>query len=276
MKTQKMSPHLGLDVSAIQLAELDQAGIGALKAALAEHGVLHIRDQELTPEQHIGFAKAWGGIDVNPFFPSNTQWPEIAEVRKAETQTTNIGGGWHTDHSFDAVPAMGSILVARDLPPVGGDTVFASMGAAYDALSDGLKQSLRGLRAVHSSDHVYSPDGYYAQTDMADDLKGQDVRTRAVHPVIIKHPVTGRPLLYVNYSFTLHFEGWTVEESQPLLQYLYEVGRREDFHCRIQWQPGSVAIWDNRSTWHLAMNDYHGHRRVMHRITMSGEALQGA
>ncbi len=276
VQTEKMSPHLGLEVSGVQLAELDRAGIGVLKAALAEHGVLHIRDQKLTPEQHINFAKAWGGIDVNPFFPSNTQWPEIAEVRKAEKQTTNIGGGWHTDHSFDAVPAMGSILVARELPPTGGDTVFASMGAAYDALSDGLKHTLRGLRAVHSSDHVYSPEGYYAQTDMADDLKGQDVRTRAVHPVIIKHPVTGRSLLYVNYSFTLHFEGWTVEESQPLLQYLYEVGRREEFHCRIQWQSGSVAIWDNRSTWHLAMNDYHGYRRVMHRITMSGEPLNGA
>ncbi len=276
MKITPMSEHVGADVTQMQLSAIDGPGVEKIKAALAQYGVLHFHDQALTPEQHIKFAKSWGGIDVNHFFPANGGHPEIAEVRKAEAQTTNIGGGWHTDHSFDQIPAMGSILVARELPPVGGDTLFASMGAAYDALSDGLKATLRTLRAVHSSDHVYSPDGYYAQTDMGADLKGQDVRTRAVHPVVIAHPVTGRPLLYVNYSFTLHFEGWSVEESQPLLQYLYEVGRREEFQCRIQWKPGSVAIWDNRSTWHLAMNDYHGYKRVMHRITMSGVPLEAA
>jgi taurine dioxygenase len=276
VKITPMSAHLGAEIKELQMASLDDAGVAGLKSALATHGVLHIRDQDLTPEQHIAFAKRWGGIDVNNFFPANGGYPEIAEVRKAEAQTTNIGGGWHTDHSFDQIPAMGSILVARELPPVGGDTLFASMGAAYDALSDGLKATLRTLRAVHSSDHIYSPDGYYAKTDMAGDLKGQDVRTRAVHPVIIKHPVTRRPLLYVNAGFTLHFEGWTVEESQPLLHFLYDVGRREEFQCRLAWQPGSVAIWDNRSTWHLAMNDYHGYKRVMHRITMSGCALERA
>jgi taurine dioxygenase len=276
VKITPMSAHLGAEIKELQMASLDDAGVAGLKSALATHGVLHIRDQDLTPEQHIAFAKRWGGIDVNNFFPANGGYPEIAEVRKAEAQTTNIGGGWHTDHSFDQIPAMGSILVARELPPVGGDTLFASMGAAYDALSDGLKATLRTLRAVHSSDHIYSPDGYYAKTDMAGDLKGQDVRTRAVHPVIIKHPVTRRPLLYVNAGFTLHFEGWTVEESQPLLHSLYDVGRREEFQCRLAWQPGSVAIWDNRSTWHLAMNDYHGYKRVMHRITMSGCALERA
>jgi taurine dioxygenase len=276
MKITPMSAHLGAEVTNLQLSSLDQSALEQLKAALFEHGVLHVRDQDLSPVQHIEFAKAWGGIDVNNFFPANGGYPEIAEVRKAETQKTNIGGGWHTDHSFDQIPAMGSILVARELPPVGGDTLFASMAATYDALSDGLKQTLRGLRAVHSSDHVYSPDGYYAQTDMGHDLKGQDVRTRAVHPVVIAHPVTGRSLLYVNGSFTLHFEGWTREESLPLLNYLVSVGTREEFQCRVQWKPGSVAIWDNRSTWHLALNDYHGHRRVMHRITMSGCALDAA
>jgi taurine dioxygenase len=271
-----MSPHIGAEVTGAQLAQLDDAGIAEVKAALAIHGVLHIRDQQLSPQQHIAFAKRWGGIDVNAFFPSNSEWPEIAEVRKAEAQRDNIGGGWHTDHSFDAVPAMGSILVARELPPTGGDTLFASMGAAYDALSPGLQATLKGMRAVHSADHIYQPGGYYAGTDQAADLRGQDVHTRAVHPVIIRHPVTGRPLLYVNGAFTLHFEGWTREESLPLLGYLVQLGQREDHQCRIAWQPGSVAIWDNRSTWHLAMNDYHGHRRVMHRITLSGVALDAA
>lgn len=273
IEARELSPHVGSEVYGLQLAETGGADLDALKALVYDRGVVVLREQAFSPEQHIAFAKRWGGIDVNPFFPTSSGWPEIAEVRKAETQQSNIGGGWHTDHSFDPVPAMGSILVARELPPVGGDTLFASMGAAYDALSDGLKATLATLRAVHSADHIYQPGGYYATTDLAAEMTGQDLSTRAVHPVVIRHPVTGRRLLYVNGAFTLHFEGWTREESLPLLQYLYSVATREEFQCRVQWQPGSVAIWDNRATWHLAMNDYHGHRRVMHRITLTGEPL---
>lgn len=273
MKVTPLSAALGVEVTGIQLAELEGASLNALKAQIFENGVAVIRDQQLSPEQHIAFAKRWGGIDVNPFFPTNSGWPEIAEVRKAEEQKDNIGGGWHTDHSFDPIPAMGSILVARELPPVGGDTLFSSMGAAYDALSDGLKQALAGLRAVHTADHIYQPGGYYSKTDLAGEMTGQDLSTRAVHPVVIRHPVTGRKLLYVNGAFTTHFEGWTREESLPLLTYLSQLGAREEFQCRVEWRPGSVAIWDNRATWHLAMNDYHGHRRVMHRITLTGDPL---
>ena len=273
MQLKAMSPHVGTEITGVQLASISNEDLAVLRQTLAERGVVALRDQDLSPEQHIAFAKRWGGIDVNPFFPTNSGYPEIAEVRKAEKQQSNIGGGWHTDHSFDQVPAMGSILVARELPPVGGDTLFASMGAAYDALSDGLKDTLASLRAVHSADHIYQPGGYYANSDMAGEMRGQDLSTRAVHPVVIRHPVTGRKLLYVNGAFTLHFEGWTREESLPLLQYLYQVASREEYHCRLHWEPGSVAIWDNRSTWHLAMNDYHGHRRVMHRITLTGEPL---
>ena len=273
MKVAPLSEALGVEVTGVQLAELDGASLDALKAEVFQNGVAVIRDQALSPEQHIAFAKRWGGIDVNPFFPTNSGWPEIAEVRKSETQRVNIGGGWHTDHSYDEIPAMGSILVARELPPSGGDTLFASMGAAFDSLSDGLKQTLGALRAVHSADHIYQPGGFYSQTDQAKELTGQELSTRAVHPVVIRHPVTGRKLLYVNAGFTLHFEGWTRDDSLPLLAYLYELGAREEFQCRVEWQPGSVAIWDNRATWHLAKNDYHGHRRVMHRITLSGDPI---
>lgn len=273
MKVAPLSAALGVEVTDVQLAELEGASLDTLKQAVYENGVAVIRDQQLSPEQHIAFAKRWGGIDVNPFFPTNSGWPEIAEVRKSETQRVNIGGGWHTDHSYDEIPAMGSILVARELPPSGGDTLFASMGAVYDSLSDGLKQTLGTLRAVHSADHIYQPGGFYSKTDQAEELTGQELSTRAVHPVVIRHPITGRKLLYVNAGFTLHFEGWTREESLPLLAYLCDLGAREEFQCRVEWQPGSVAIWDNRATWHLAMNDYHGHRRVMHRITLSGEPL---
>lgn len=275
MKITALSEHVGVEVTGIAMASLDDGELGAIKAAVADHGVALLRDQQLTPEQHIAFAKRWGGIDVNNYFPANGGYPEIAEVRKAESQRANIGGGWHTDHSYDQVPAMGSILVARELPSSGGDTLFASMGAAYDSLSDGLKATLAGLRAVHSADHIYGPEGVYSATDQADDLKGRELKTHAVHPAVIRHPVTGRRLLYVNPAFTLHFEGWTRAESMPLLSYLYDVAMRPEFQCRLVWQAGSVAIWDNRSTWHFAVNDYHGQRRVMHRITLSGEPISG-
>ena len=273
MKMQAMSEHVGIEVSDVDLAAIDDAEFATIKDAVFQHGMVAVRGQAITPEQHIAFARRWGGIDINNYFPVNGEFAEIAEVRKAENQTTNIGGGWHTDHSYDQIPAMGSILVARELPPSGGDTLFASMGAAYDALSDGLKATLATMKAVHSADHIYRSDGFYAQTDMADDMRGHDQVTHAVHPVVIRHPVTGRKLLYVNSAFTLHFEGWTRDESLPLLQYLYSVGARDGFNCRLQWQPGTVAIWDNRSTWHWALNDYHGHKRVMHRITLSGVPL---
>jgi taurine dioxygenase len=274
MLVQPLADHIGMEISDFDMATIDAEAIAVIKATVADHGVVVLRDQTLTPEQHIAFARAWGGIDVNNYFPANGVYPEIAEVRKAETQLVNIGGGWHTDHSYDQIPAMGSILVARELPPVGGDTLFASMGAAYDALSDGLKATLATLSAVHSADHIYGHDGVYAKTDQASDLKGHDLKTRAVHPVVIRHPVTGRQLLYVNPGFTLHFDGWTREESLPLLTYLYGTAMREEYQCRVRWQPGSVAIWDNRSTWHFAQNDYHGHRRVMHRITLTGEPIR--
>lgn len=273
MQIRALADHVGAEVTDVDLNSLPDADFDLIRQAVAEAGVVMIRDQDLTPEDHIAFARRWGGIDINNYFPANGGYPEIAEVRKAETQMINIGGGWHTDHSYDQVPAMGSVLLARELPPVGGDTLFASMGAAYDSLSDGLKATLATLRAVHSADHIYGHDGVYAKTDQAGDLKGHDLKTRAVHPVIIRHPVTGRRLLYVNPAFTLHFDGWTRAESMPLLTYLYEVAMQEDFQCRLRWQPGSIAVWDNRSTWHFAQNDYHGHRRVMHRITISGEPI---
>ncbi|MFD1610575.1 TauD/TfdA dioxygenase family protein [Sphingomonas tabacisoli] len=268
-----LSEHVGVEAAGVDLNRIDDTAFAALRRALDDKGVVFVRDQALTPEGHIAFARRWGDIDVNNYFPANTGYPEIAEVRKSETQTTNIGGGWHTDHSYDQVPAMGSILIARETPPSGGDTLFAGMGAAFDSLSEGLKQTLRTLRAVHSADHIYSADGVYAQTDQAANLKGHDVRTRAVHPVVIRHPRSGREILYVNPAFTLGIEGWSREESMALLGYLYGVAMRPEFQCRLQWSPGSVAIWDNRSTWHLAMNDYQGHARLMHRITISGEPL---
>lgn len=268
-----MSTHVGSEISGVDLKAVSDGEVDLIKATLADRGLVVFRDQQLGETDHIAFAHKIGPIVVNQYFPANGGYPEIAEVRKAETQTMNIGGGWHTDHSYDAAPAMGSILVARELPPSGGDTLFASMGAAYDSLSDGLKATLETMQAYHTADHIYGPDGFLSNTDQGPDLKGRELKTGAVHPVIIRHPDTGRKLLYVNSGFTTHFVDWTRDESLALLQLLYAVGAQAEFQCRLQWQPGTVAIWDNRSTWHYALNDYHGHKRLMHRITIDGVPL---
>jgi taurine dioxygenase len=148
------------------------------------------------------------------------------------------------------------------------------MYAAYEALSDGLKATIEGLRACHSSRHVFGPEAHARRGDLADRIGNPELATQdAVHPVVIRHPETGRKALYVNPGFTLRFEGWTEEESRPLLDYLYRHAVRPEFTCRFHWRQGSVALWDNRSTWHFAVNDYHGERRLLHRITIQGSPL---
>lgn len=273
MQLTSMAPECGVEISGVSIADCSDREMDAIKRAIYERGVAVFRDQDFTPQQHIAFGRRWGGIDINNYFPLDEEHGEIAVVRKEPDQQTNIGGDWHTDHSYDQVPAMGSVLVARVLPPVGGDTMWAHMGAAYDALSDDLKQRIEGLDAFHTADHIYKADGLYAKTDMARNMRGQDVKTGAVHPVVIRHPQTGRRLLYVNRAFTIHFVGQTREESLPLLQELFDAALTDDNQCRLEWKPGTIAIWDNRTTWHNAANDYHGHAREMHRITLTGDAL---
>jgi len=269
-----VGPSLGAEVAGLDLASpLAEPDMAALKAAFAEHGVLFFRDQVLTPEQQITFAESWGKVVINRFFTQVEGHPQVAEVRKEPDQTTNVGGGWHTDHSYDEEPALGSILYARELPESGGDTLFAGMSAAYDALSPGFQETLQGLRAVHSSRHVFGPDAGLPD-DMLTRLGNAEMATQdAVHPVVITHPLSGRKSLYVNPGFTLRIDGWSHEESKPLLDYLYNHASQPEFVCRFQWKPGSLAFWDNRATWHYALNDYHGQRRLMHRITLDGEAL---
>lgn len=266
---------VGAHVSGVDLAtSLDDDDVVRLRGALGEHGVLFFRDQALTPEQHIAFGGRFASINVNRFFASVPGYPTIAEVRKDPGQTKNIGGGWHTDHSYDQVPALGSVLLARETPQRGGDTLFASMYAAYDALSDGLKQTLCNLQAWHSSRHVFGAEAMKQRGDLKGRLQNPELAMQdALHPVVIRHPISGRPALYVNPGFTLRFDGWTAEESRPLLQYLYAHASKPEFTYRFAWQPGSIAFWDNRATWHYALNDYHGERRLMHRITLDGTAL---
>lgn len=273
MEWTPMAEKIGAEVTGVLLATIDGDELEELKSLVHDRGVVVLRDQELSPEDHIALAERWGGIDINNYFPLQDEYPQIAIVRKAADQQTNIGGAWHTDHSYDQVPAMGSILVARTLPPSGGDTHFAHMGAAYDSLDEVTKAQIEGLQAFHTADHVYQEGGIYAQTDQGGDLRGQDVKTGAVHPVVIRHPQTGRKLLYVNGSFTINFVGQSRAESLPLLGKLIDAALTGDNQCVVEWKPGTVTIWDNRTTWHNAMNDYHGHAREMHRITLSGDAL---
>ncbi len=268
------SGALGAEILGVDLAQpLSPSQADEIRGALAEHGVIFFRDQKLTPEQHVAFAGSIAPININRFFKAVPDHPEIAEVRKEPEQTRNIGGGWHTDHSYDQVPALGSVLLAREVPPRGGDTMFASMSLAYEALSDGLKRTLEGMRAVHSSRHVFGATAQYAR-DTVGRIGNAELATQdAVHPVVIQHPLSKRKTLYVNPGFTTHFEGWTAQESKPLLDYLYAHASQPQFQTRFQWREGSIAVWDNRATWHFAINDYQGERRLMHRITLDGVPL---
>jgi taurine dioxygenase len=268
------SGSMGVEIHNVDLSkELSDSLFSEIRETFIEHGLIFFRDQELTPDDHLRFAKRWGEININRFFVKVEGYDQIAEVRKDADQKINIGGAWHTDHSYDQVPAMGSILLAKETPKIGGDTLFANMYRAYETLSDGMKKTLESMKACHSSRHVFGAHTGYSEASNQrignPELATQD----AIHPVIITHPESKRKALYVNPEFTVNFEGWTVEESKPLLDYLTEHTTQQENTTRFQWEPGSIAFWDNRCTWHFALNDYPGETRLMHRITVEGSAL---
>jgi len=236
-----------------------------------------IRKQSITPDDHLAFARQWGEINVNRFFKAFDTHPEIAIVLKEADQTGAIGEKWHTDHAYDREPALGSILHAIELPPYGGDTVFCSMAAAYDELSDQFKTMLKGLKAWNSSRHVFGTTQANAETTKSGRIGNADAATQdSLHPVVIKHPLSGRKGLYVNPQFTTHIDGLKKSESDAILKMLYEHCQKPEFQCRVRWQEGDITMWDNRATWHKAINDYHGYRRYMHRVTVEGCALESA
>jgi len=203
IRVEPLSTALGAEIGGVDLsAPPPEPALAEIRHAFGEHGVIFFRDQKLTPEQHLAFARRFGGIDVNRFFAAVPGYPMIAEVRKEPEQRRNIGNGWHTDHSYDLAPAMGSMLYAREVPTTGGDTLFASMHAAYDALSDGLKAILERLRAFHSSRHVFGVEADARRGDLRGRIGNPEFATQdAIHPVVISHPETGRRALYVNPGF---------------------------------------------------------------------------
>ena len=270
LKIRRLAGALGAEISGVDLSEeLPDAAIAAIRQALLDHQVIFFRGQSLTPEAQKRFGRRFGKLNIHPYVAGMADHPEVMEVIKEPQDRINFGGGWHSDMSFLERPAIGSILYAVETPEFGGDTLFASQAAAFEALSPGLQRTLEGLSAVHSASREYSATGHSAQkrTSMAiaeaDGLVGE-----YVHPMVLVHPETGRKALYVNPAFTLKIEGWKTSESKALLEYLFQHCRYEGFTCRFNWAPGSVAFWDNRSVWHFALNDYHGHRRHMRRVTV--------
>ena len=255
----------------------DPAQFAEIHAAFSKHSVIVLRAQDCTPDDHIAFASRFGHININRFFKPVDTHPEIATVLKEPDQKAAIGETWHTDHSYDQVPAMGSILRALEVPPFGGDTVFVSMNAAFEAMSSTMRDFLQTLTAVHSSRHVFGAPIKDSEATKTGRIGNADAATQdAIHPVVITHPLSGRRGLYVNPQFTTHIEGLSGSESTALLNMIYDHCQKPEFQCRVRWGVGDITIWDNRATWHKAINDYHGYRRLMHRITVEGVALRPA
>lgn len=271
LRITRASGSCGAEVSGIDPDRLlDPETIAELRAIWLEHGVLFLRDLDLSPARYLDFARAFGTPVEYPFVRGLDGFPAITPVIKEPHERVNFGGVWHSDTAYLERPPMGTMLLAREVPPAGGDTIFADARAAYEALSPGLRKTLEGLRAVNSSRKAE------ASRTREDRQKERGPATNAevleaTHPVVRTHPETGRKALFVNLGHTTHFEGWTVEESRPLLDFLFAHITKAEFTCRFRWAPGSLAFWDNRSVQHYPVNDYHGYRREMHRITLAGD-----
>ncbi|HCO43722.1 MAG TPA: taurine dioxygenase [Gammaproteobacteria bacterium] len=262
---------LGAEVSGVDLAALPEAALNDIRVAWLRHLVLLFRDQSLTSSQYLAFARRIGEPVEYPLLRGLPDYPLIVPVIKQPHECVNFGGLWHSDTAYLDAPPVGATLLAREVPPVGGDTLFANMYLAYEALSHGMRGLLDGLRAVNTS---VKADVTRTREDRLSDAGARrrpDAAFEAVHPVVRTHPQTGRKLLYVNYGHTVRFEGMTEDESAPLLQYLFTHLARPEFTCRVRWQVGTLALWDNRCTQHNPINDYSGHRRVMHRISLGAE-----
>jgi len=272
-----LSGALGAEISGVDLARLDDAAFRAIHDAFLAHQVLVFRDQHLTPAAYAALARRFGEPAEYPFAKGLDGHPEITLIVKEAHQTSNFGGMWHSDTTYKPDPPKATMLLAVETPPAGGDTLFACQYRAYDTLSDGMKRLLAELRGVSSSQKNASAlrATHLATGSMT--ATGQATQTlTAAHPAVRRHPETGRPALYVNRSHTTHFEGMTQAESAGLLDYLFGHQVQPEFTARIRWSPGTLVIWDNRSSQHCAINDYDGHRREMWRITLEGEVPQPA
>jgi taurine dioxygenase len=274
LEVRPVASAIGAEIDGVDLAKPLTDGLREeIRSALLEYGVIFFRNQKITPAQQVDFARNFG--ELAALRTPSKEHPYIAEVRKEPDATRNTGGNWHTDEAYTDTPDMGTILLAREIPEAGGDTMFANMYNAYDMLSDGMKKTLQDLRGIHAKATSFdprnlTPDRRYSQAEIAATASRHQ---KAVHPVTPRHPENGRHLLYVSPTYTGQFEGWTEEESRPLLQYLFDHAARPENTCRFRWEVGSLAFWDNRAVWHRALNDYHGSRRLMHRVAIAGKGF---
>lgn len=266
----RLTPVIGAEITGVDLAgPLPEGTMDEIRRALAENLVIFFRDQRMSPEQHLAFGRRFGELHVHPAAPHVPGLPELMVIRADANSTRANGEGWHSDVSCEEEPPMGSILHIRECPPHGGDTLFASMYAAWEALSDRMKAYLEGMRAVHDGEHVYR--GLYSNLGVAD----KPSYPRAEHPVARVHPVTGRKALYVNSGFTTRLLGVPRDESDAVLAYLFRHAENPLFQCRFRWREDSVAFWDNRCAQHRAMWDYWPHVRQGLRVTVKGERPAG-
>ena len=272
-----ISGALGAEVTGVDLsAPLDDAAYDAVRGALLDHCVLFFRDQDMTPPQQLAFAKRFGDIHFHPHVPGLPDIPEIMEILKTDKDARPFGVGWHTDQMFLAEPAMGTMLYAKEVPDAGGDTLFTNLHRAYDALSDGMKRMIAGLRTVNLADAgrkiagANPGGGQYGGFNSMALNKRDDVAAETEHPLVRTHPETGRKALFIGLH-TERFANMTAAESKPLLDYLIDHATKPEFTCRFRWREGSVAFWDNRCVLHNAIDDYRGKRRRMHRITLKGD-----
>ena len=262
----KLTPVVGAEIGRVDLSRpLSERQLDEIHRALMENLVIFFRDQALTAEQHLAFGRLFGALHLHPAAPHEEGLPELMTIYADKDSPRANGEGWHSDVSCDPEPPMGTILYIKQCPPKGGDTLFANMYAAHDALSDRMKAYLAGLSAVHDGEHVYR--GLFANFG----VKDKPVYPRAEHPVIRVHPVTKRKALFVNSGFTRNIAGLPRDESDGILRYLYEHMANPLFQCRFRWRENSMAFWDNRCAQHRAMWDYWPHTRAGTRVTVKGE-----
>ncbi len=270
MNIERIAGAVGADISGLDLRKpLTESLTAQLRAALLQHKVIFLRGQPLAPAEFLAFARQFGQPIEYPFVKGIEGFPEIIEVKKLEHEVVNFGGVWHSDTTYLPEPPMGTMLLSREIPPFGGDTMFANQVAAYEALSNTMKRLLEGLQGISSS--AKADVSKTREDRMRSDGKADAPRDFvARHPVVRTHPETGEKALYVNIAHTCGIEGLTDKESASLLDFLFEHQVKPEFTCRWRWQPDCIAFWDNRAVMHYPVNDYHGYKRLMHRITLKG------
>jgi len=262
---------LGAELRGIDLADdLPPVTIDVIRQALLDHLVIFFRDQRLTPDRLLALARRLGTPIEYPFLKGIAGFPEIIAVSKLPGETVNFGGVWHSDTTYLPEPPMATLLIAREVPEAGGDTLFANQYLAYETLSDGMKRLLAGLKGIASSAKADSSRTREDRIRSDGSAEARKLRI-AEHPAVRTHPEAGRKALYINRAHTVAFAGMTEEESAPVLEFLFRHQIRPEFTCRFRWTPGALAIWDNRCAQHYAVNDYQGMRRVMHRVTLAGD-----